>query len=744
MARQADLQMLLLSMEWFSLRIVNDIWTMRVISVWVSNINLVFSAELIDGNEIDPEVRSVNKSYLVKAPLESNAIPVCKGQLWKVNGNFEGKPEELKFTSGKTRKRYTIRATNLRCLKPENGKEFIRYVSDSPDFKGIGKFKAEEIWTKLGKDVFRYVYEEDISKFDFLPPEAAKVFIKACKQYSTLEHAEWLRKYGFRTSVINKIISFHGVDSINAIKSNPYLAVSLGMTFNEIDSLAQNKETFNITEPSDERRLIAALEYIVQKELNKGHTVSSEKELYKPLRSLLGDQRLAFKALGLANKSSQVRKSEFGIHAYAPLIMEHYIAVELLYLKSQTLTWSPEMEMAYKVAKMSLPFELTDKQKEAVKTGMSNGVFVLTGGAGTGKTTVLKTLFSALKQTGYEVYPMALAGRAAEYIRETTGHISRTIHSTILRGDMKSGGKLVVVIDEVSMVDIPLLFRLLRRVPENTRFIFVGDPYQLAPVGYGLTLHDFIKSRCLPNVELDVVKRSTEKSGIPEYTGLIRYGITPEYLSKGNITFHETLPRQFSKKAVELLANTDCNTMVVAGSNTKVAEINRSAQFVINPDGKPIYDPEDGDVVDTFKVILRKDDPVVFTKNFWDEGVQNGTMGLLEDVARRSDIYGDVMLSDGSTVAITEALLQNLSLSYCITLHKAQGSQFERVVVIVDKSRVIDRSWVYTALTRAEVKVDIISTKEMFNKAVIAPPAFQKRRTFLWHLLNNPEFSTSA
>ncbi|MBT0043339.1 AAA family ATPase [Vibrio alginolyticus] len=723
---------------------INQLWTMRVIAIWFSNANLVFTAERIEGHDADPDLNDKDKLYVVKAPKDSNAIPLSKGQLWKIEGDYEGYPEELKFSSGKTRKRYTIRATNLRCLMPDTGDEFKRYVSGSPDFKGIGAHKAEVIWTKLGKDVFRFAYENDLSKFDFLTPETAKVFVKACKQYSTLEHAEGLRKFGFKTSAINKIITFHGTDSIEAIKENPYVAVSLGMTFNEIDALAQNPNTFNISSTDDERRLVAALEYVVKKELEKGHTVSDEKTLYRPLRSLLESQSLAFKALSLANKSLQIRKSEFGFHASAPLIMEHFIAVELLHLKSQVSSWSSEMDWAFNVAQKDLPFELTAKQKEAVKTGMSSGVFILTGGAGTGKTTVLKTLFKALSHTGYKVYPMALAGRAAECIRDTTGYLSQTIHGALMRGDMKSGDKSVVVIDEASMVDIPILFRLLRKVPENTRFIFVGDPYQLPPVGYGLALHDFIKAKCLPTVELDIVKRSSEQSGIPEYTRLIRHGVTPDCLTMGNITFHNTPRQLFSKKAVELMTEACGDAMVVAGSNTRVTEINRTTQFSINPDGTPIFDPEEGDFVDNYKIILRKGDPVVFNKNYWDEGVQNGTMGLLEVVSRRKGSFGEVTLSDGSTVAITGSLLQSLSASYCITVHKAQGSQFDRVIVVVDTSRVVDRSWIYTALTRAKIKVDIISTEEIFKETVKAPPLFQKRRTFLWHLLNNPDFKTAA
>ncbi|ROR69463.1 DNA helicase/exodeoxyribonuclease V alpha subunit [Vibrio crassostreae] len=723
---------------------INKLWTMRVIAIWLSENQLVFTAKCIDGSEIDPEVKEKDKLYIIKADKDSNAIPLSKGQLWKVAGSYDGKPEELKFNSGKIRKRYTIRATSLRCLKPDTMQEFVRYVAASPEFKGIGESKAEEIWEQLGEDVFRYAYEGNESKFDFLTPQAAKVFIKACKKYSTLEHAEWLRKYGFKTSVINKIITFHGADSIKAIKTNPYIAVSLGMSFREIDALAQNPNTFNISASDDERRLIAALEYVVHKELEKGHTVSSEKALYKPIRSILGNQGLALQALSLATKATQVRKSDFGIHAYAPLIMEHFIAVELLHLKSLKTAWTSDLDKAFEDAKRTLPFKLTLKQKEAVKTGMSNGVFVLTGGAGTGKTTVLKTLFKALNKIGYNVYPMALAGRAAECIRETTGYLSRTIHSAIFRGDMKSGGKLAVVIDEASMVDIPLLFRLLRRMPENTRFIFVGDPSQLPPVGYGLTLHDFIKADCLPTVELDVVKRSSEESGIPEYTKLIKHGVTPDNLTTGNITFHNTPIKEFSEKAVELLMEANGNAMVVAGSNTKVSLINRAAQFAINPNGTPIFDPEDGDVVDTYKGILREGDPVVFNKNFWEEGVQNGSMGFLEEVCRADDTYGSVVLLDGSTVTITDVLLKYLAASYCITVHKAQGSQFDRIIVVVDTSRVIDRSWIYTALTRAKIKVDIISTDEVFKEAVKAPPFFKKRRTFLWHLLKNPDFKTAA
>ncbi|MGI9849318.1 AAA family ATPase [Vibrio vulnificus] len=721
---------------------INQLWTMRVIAIWFSNTNLVFTAERVEGHDADPDTGHKDKLYVVKAPKDSNSIPLSKGQLWKVTGDYEGAPENLNFRSGKIRKRYTIRAINMRCLMPNTGEEFKRYVSESPDFKGIGAQKAEVIWSKLGKDVFRYAYENDLSKFDFLTPKIAKLFIKCCKQYSTLEHAEWLRECGFKTSTINKIVTFHGIDSIKAIKANPYIAITLGMSFNEIDALAQNPKTFNITSQCDERRLVAALEYVVQKELEKGHTVSDEKILYKSLRSLLKNQSLAFESLRLVHKASQVRKSEFGFHATAPLIMEHFIAVELLHLKSQASSWSSEMERAFNLAQKDLPFELTAKQKEAVKTGMSSGVFILTGGAGTGKTTVLRVLFKALNQNGYKVYPMALAGRAAECIRAATGYLSQTIHGALMKGDMKAGDKSVVVIDEASMVDISLLFRLLRKIPENTRIIFVGDPYQLPPIGYGLALHDFIKAKCLPTVELDIVKRSSEDSGIPEYTKLIRHGLTPADLTMGNVTFYNTPRQLFSKKAVELMAEACGNATVVAGSNTRVTEINRATQFSINPHGAPILESEEGDFVGDCKITLRKGDPVVFNKNFWDEGVQNGTMGVLDSVSRVNDIFGEVTLLDGSKVAITEPLLQSLSASYCITVHKAQGSQFDRVVVVVDTSRIVDRSWIYTALTRAKNKVDIISTEEIFTEAIKAHPTFQKRRTFLWYLLNNPDFKT--
>ncbi|EGR1575954.1 ATP-dependent DNA helicase [Vibrio parahaemolyticus] len=721
---------------------ISQLWKMRVIAVWLSNNSLLFTAARLEGHDPDPATKDHDKLYLIKAPIDSNSIPLSKGQLWQVRGDYEGQPEVIKFNSGKTRKRYTILATDVRCLLPDTGDEFRRYVSDCPDFKGIGRSKADEIWNRLGKDVFRYAYENDLSKFESLSPESAKVFVEACKKYSTLEHAEWLRKFGFTTSAINKIITFYGTESIEAIKANPYIAVSLGMTFNEIDKLAQNPCTFNISKLDDERRLIAALEYVVQKELGKGHTVSSEKIIYKPLRSLLGRQDLTFQALELVGKSSQLRKSEYGIHSYAPLIMEHFIAVELLHLKSLKKAWSPEIDRAYEDAQKNLPFPLTERQKDAVRLGMTNGVFILAGGAGTGKTTVLKTLFKALNNIGYKVYPLALAGRAAECIREATGYLSQTIHSAILTGGIKLGVKSVVVIDEASMVDIPLLFRLMRSVPENTQFIFVGDPFQLAPIGYGLALHDFIKANCLPCVELDVVKRSSEESGIPEYTSSIRYGVLPDKLTVGNVTFHNTPKQKFSQKAVELMAEAPEESMIVAGSNSRVTEINRATQFAVNSDGLPIIDVDNGGMTKNKNVILKQGDPVVFTKNFWDEGVQNGSMGLLKEVTRESSAFGNVSLLDGSTVAISDVLFRYLSAAYCITLHKGQGSQYKRVIAVVDTSRVIDRSWVYTALTRAQVKVDIISTKEVFQKAVETQPAFEKRRTFLWYLLNNPDFTT--
>ncbi len=723
-------------------------WEVRVNAVWNSNTQLVFAVNVLKGNEDLPKKERKRALYLVRAEKDINSIPVSKGQIWEIAGKYDASPEKLAFGDGFSKLRYTIKAVHLRCLKPRTGDEFIRFVDESSEFKGIGPDKACEIWLRHGQSVFEHVRNDDYSQFDFLSPLTARRFIKACQKYATIEYAERLSSLGFKSSVIQKIIKFHGVSSVEAIHGNPYIGLTFGMTFNEIDNIARNPSTFGIDNPADARRLAAAVEFLVNKERDKGHTVTPREMLYKDLRALLGSRELAIQALDTGALSSQIRVSEYGLHAFAPLVMEHFIAQEAITLANVDNSWAGVHELSYVAAvselQSELQIELTPMQENAIKAGMLKEIFLLTGGAGTGKTTVLNALFKALNGIGYKIYPMALAGRAAECIKQATGHGAQTIHSAIRRGMIRDGDKAVVVIDEASMLDIPLLFQLMHKTPANTRYIFVVDPNQLPPIGFGLVLHDFVRANCLPHVELDVVKRSSSETGIPEFTDLIKDGIVPEQLTYKNITFHPTNKDDLVEKAVDLMERYFGEAIVIAPSNSRVTAINRECQFALNPAGTPILKPELDGFVDKYKFIMRKYDPVIFTRNIWDKDVQNGTMGQLVDTERTKDSYGVVITSWDKQVEIDDELLEEMSPAYGITLHRAQGSQFERIILVVDSSRMIDRSWIYTALTRAKVHVDIIGYEDAFVKAIKAPPHFTKRRTFLWQLLNNPDFKTAA
>ncbi|EIA1619094.1 AAA family ATPase [Vibrio parahaemolyticus] len=723
-------------------------WEVRVNAVWNSNTQLVFAVNVLKGNEDLPKEERKRALYLVRAEKGINSIHVSKGQIWEIVGKYDASPELLAFGDGFSKLRYTIRATHLRCLKPRTGEEFIRFVDESSEFKGIGPDKAREIWLMHGQSVFEHVRNDDYSQFDFLSPLTARRFIKACQKYATIEYAERLISLGFNSSVIEKIIKFHGVSSIEVVCDNPYIGLTFGMSFNDIDNIARNPNTFGIDNPADARRLAAAVEFLVNKERDKGHTVTPREMFYKDLRVLLGSRELAIQALDTCALSSQIKVSEYGLHAFAPLVMEHFIAQEATTLANVDNLWTDTHELFYTAAvseiKSELQIELTPMQENAVKMGMLKEIFLLTGGVGTGKTIVLNALFKALRGLGYKIYPMALSGRVAECIKQATGHRAQTIHSAIRRDMIGDADKAVVVIDEASMLDTPLLFQLMYKTPANTRYIFVGDSNQLPPVSFGLVLHDFVRANCLPHVELDVVKRPIVDTGIPEFMGLIKDGIVPEQLTYKNITFHPTNKDDLVEKAVDLMERYFGEAIVIAPSISRVTAINRECQVALNPAGIPILNPELDGFVDKHKFIVRKYDPVIFTRNIWDKDVQNGTMGQLVDTERTKDSYGIVITNRDKQVEVDDELLEEMNPAYGISLHHAQGSQFERIIVVVDSSRMIDRSWVYTALTCAKAHVDIIGYEDAFVKAIKAPPYFTKRRTFLWQLLNNPDFKTAA
>ena len=544
----------------------------------------------------------------------------------------------------------------------------------------------------------------------------------------------WFVERDIPANITGRLLRHHGDNSVEAIQSDPYRLMNFGMSWKECDALAQKR--FHI-EPEDVRRQAAAVEDSLIALTKKGHTVAARDDLYPMLHNRLRRKSLAEAALDSDYESKRFVRDDQGLfHVVGIMVMERVVSMRLQKLAGVAEEYGHEHNGALHEAIKTLPYPLTERQKDAVVQGLVNGISVITGGAGTGKTTVLRVVMNAYKALGYHIYPMALSGRAAMRIKESTGYPSRTIAGFLKNENLKELEKNLIVIDEASMVDLPTMYRIITSIPDTVRLLLVGDAGQLQPIGPGLILHDIVQSRALPVTELDIVKRQDSSSGIPEYTRLIKTGLLPDLLSVGNIRFHETAPEAMNSKILKLYSESPDTTQIVAAtykaSHGGIDSLNQQCQTLMNPGSPPmIFELYGGERYLPFRL----NDPVIFTENDWDADVQNGSLGKLISIEQTGEHFGAVLLDTGRTVDITERMLDSLRLAYAISLHKAQGSQFPRVIVPITLSRMIDRTWVYTALTRAETHIEIVGEREQLQTA-ISHLASSDRKTWLKHLLS--------
>ena len=626
------------------------------------------------------------------------------------------------------------------CTLPESGAALINFIAKGSDFKGIGEVKARELWRALGKSfhsTLRTDSEESRKRLEgLLSSDSIDALYKGYAKYKNLSHYGWMSEHGIPAKVQERLFKYHQENSIDAIKANPYLLISFGMAFNKVDALAQSK--FGITK-DDHRRLSSALEISIHNEVGKGNTYANREHITPHLKKLLNEKELVSQAFLVGyNKAQYVLNKEQGnFHPTAQFLMETVVFKRLLKLVKQKDLYDESAEAAYQYATKELPYDLTKKQVQAVLASLDNAVSCITGGAGTGKTTVLRTTLRAYFNLGFMIHAVALSGRAAQRLHESIGFETMTI-ARLLRNEPISPSSEqslhVLVIDEASMVDLPTMYRLVTKLHPSVRIILTGDPDQLPPIGCGKALADIVESKLIVNTTLDIVKRQEGATGIPEYSKQINKGLIPAYLSIGNIYFHETAASDIANVCSKLYQQSASNSRILAATKKMVADINRLTQTQHNPDGSVLQFEMNGEL---FYQNLRLNDAILFTQNNYDKGIQNGSLGTLSSVKPTNTHYGVVTLDTGSEIKITQDVLDCMELGYCITLHKAQGSQFPRIIVALQNSRIVDRSWLYTAITRAEHEIHIVGSRADFEATTILQSTVHSRRSYLFDLLKS-------
>ena len=677
--------------------------------------------------------------YYVSIKINPVDLPIepSIGQHWLVSGTRD--IGEIQ-TGDYLMEQHTYESPHLiECQLPETGEQFIQFIAKEKQFKGIGESKARALWDTFGSKLFNIIRDDceanRESLLSILSTDSINAIYEGYQKYKNLEHCNWMSKQKIPANIQQRLLKHHSENSIKSIKLNPYLLVGFGMPFTDIDKLAISG-LFNISN-NDHRRLSAALETALRKEIEKGHTYTEQAILKPYLTKLLKDKALVAEAFKAGHDKAQyiINPNTGTYHPTAQLIMENVVVKRLTKLASQKNLYDELVDTAYQRAVQELPYELTIKQSEAVTTCLRNAVSCITGGAGTGKTTVLRTVLKAYHQMGYVIHAVALSGRAAKRLHESIGFFTSTIAKLLRNAPIEPSSeksKHLLVIDEASMIDLPTMYRLVNHTSPSVHIIFTGDPDQLPPIGCGKVLADIIQSGTVANTKLDIVKRQEGSSGIPEYSNLVNQGKTPKNISTGAIFFHEVNKNDIAQVCCNLYQKSPENSRIMAPTKQLVSEINKLTQATLNHTGSLLKFEMHGEC---FYQNLRVNDAILFTQNNYDKGVQNGSLGILTSVEPTSDKYGEVTLDTGEVIEVDQPILDCMELGYAITLHKAQGSQFPRIIIAFQKGRIVDRAWLYTAITRAENEVHIVGNADDFKGIVEQQSNSHKRNSYLLELL---------
>ena len=671
---------------------------------------------------------------------------VERGQWWTVAGQLA---ERRSVVDGFDLVEQQVDVEVAYLARP-TGEHLVTFIAENPAFEGLGTVKARRLWERFGEQLYLLLDAADPSPFaEVLSATAAQRLVEAWACHGESRTLQWLQAAGFDIGLGRKVLRYFGDEAQARIEEDPYRLLSFAGKWSAVDLMAQTQ--FGVTS-DDPRRLRGAVEEACYRTFAAGHTAMLPEDLTEQVAPLLGRppagtrwRDLLETAVSEGLRSGHIVQTQHGLQSLGALVMERQVAKaihERLTGDVQQLLPSNRGERVIAACEAEDGIELNPEQRTAIRMAARHAFVCITGGAGVGKTTVLKSLYRMYQDAGTKVLQVALAGRAAKRMQEATGLPASTIASFLKSvNDLTFEGPTVLVIDEASMVDIVSMSRLCQALLPHVRLVLVGDPYQLMPVGPGLVLHCVMRVPRIPSTELKTVKRYGGE--IASVASAVRAGLWPSISADeaAPVAFIHCDDRQIAERVADLYALDTASTQVLAPlrngpAGTKV--LNQVCQQRFTGDGPTVTrwnDEFDRPEHCGFNL----GDVVLCTRNLWDKGLQNGSMGRVvevESLATKSSDDAERALAlvewdDGICRELTSEMLEDVELGFATTVHKAQGSQWRRVIVPVTRSRLLDRTLLYTAITRAQVQVILVGDVEAAKKATEAPPKAHSRKVAL-------------
>lgn len=668
-----------------------------------------------------------------------------------------------------------FKAETFERARPATTAAILKYLS-SGAVKGVGPAMAQRIIQTFGEKALE-VMENDpqrLSQIKGITLEKAQEIGGELKRvYGIRELMMFLGAYGVRPEQTVLVWKQFGEASIACIQEDPYCLCGEGMdiSFEIADAIAESMEK----SPDDLGRVQAGILYVLRHNLNNGHTCLPLDKLAQAANQILGVSPEAVQdGIYTLCQGFHTVCETFGGREFLFLQKQHvsetYIAARMKAMLSMAPNAIGGAEGKIAAIEKKRGIQYADKQREAIRAALEQGILILTGGPGTGKTTTLNAIIHLLKEAGERVYLAAPTGRAAKRMSELTGEEAKTIHR-LLQVDWDEQDNPVftrnernplecdcLVIDELSMVDSYLFESVLRALPFSCRLVLVGDNDQLPSVGAGNVLGDLMASGLFPTVELKEIFRQSMESLIVLSAHRIVEGKMPELRRHDSDFFF--LPQEEAGKAAQLIVSlcsvrlprsygyssvTDIQVLCPGRKGELgTVELNKHLREAINPPSKAKKETK------VNGVLFREGDKVMQIRNDYNlpwikddstsgEGVFNGDMGVITEIDRPGGAI-HVRIDDKDVLYDFEHAATELEPAYAVTVHKSQGNEFPAVVIPVlgPPRQLCYRNLLYTGVTRAKQLLILVGRRGVID-AMIENDRKTKRYTGLKWFLQNQE-----
>ena len=637
----------------------------------------------------------------------------------------------------------------LERLMPQTETEILSYLS-SRIIKGIGPVTATRIVRRFGEQTLQIMEREPerLAEITGISKEKARAIGEEFRlRVGMRQLMEFFTMHQLPAELAVRTYKVYGESTVQLLYDDPYLLMEEGLEapFGAVDRFAIELGV----DGDDPRRVRAGILFELNYNLTAGHAFLPEDKLIPATAQLLSVEPEAVRqgVETLLENQMLVRETLAGISViYLPALQdaECYITRRLLQAANRTFPEPKDMKRRLREAAQESGVSYSEQQEQAIRKAAASGLLLVTGGPGTGKTTILKGILSLLGNMQLRCVLAAPTGRAAKRLTEVTGEDASTIHRLLEAGiDPNSGAMVfardesnpikadVVIVDEMSMVDVLLLSDLLRAIPEGKRLIFVGDPDQLPPVGPGFPFGDCLRSGVLPTVRLTEIFRQAQESLIVMNAHRVNQGQMPDLMNRRSDFFF--LPCRSEGEVQQTIAGL-CTTRLPKNMGIPADQIqvlsptrkggvgtgalNQILQSALNPGAPTKKERQFGDF------LFREGDRVMQIRNNYDimwkktdgsavgTGIFNGDIGVITRIDPQAEMLTVVFDDREADYDFTQ--LNELESAYAVTVHKSQGSEYRAVILSAwnGSPYLLSRSVLYTAITRARELLIIVGRQE--------------------------------